>query len=222
MAIVLIALLVPTTWRVYAVRDRLGREDADPVLLARIQEGLRLPYEIGDGKYRGADHEIDAAIIEGAGADVYGSVRYQDAQGHAFRVYIGGAIGNQENFHAPSYCLPAAGWEVQANGVIPIVGSSAGEHGATMRRLFLQQGREKMLVYYWFQAGDRIADHEWAIRWYRFLDLLVDKAFRPTMIVTIYVPVTDAVAAAEERAMQFLRTMGPHIDRALLPAELSE
>ena len=109
-----------------------------------------------------------------------------------------------------------------SSGIGAAIAKRFAAEGASMRRLSLQKGRQKMIVYYWFQAGDRVANHEWAIRWYRFLDLLVDKPFRPTMIVTLYVDVRDSIDTAEARAMQFLRTMGPHIDRALAPREPSE
>ena len=215
---VLLVTLAASIWKVYDVRARLGREDYDVDQKESLQSRLSsLPRQVDDGRYTGEPYAVDAKIIRNSGADVYGSVEYFDHENRSYRVYMGGAIGNQENFHAPTYCLPAAGWEVNSEDVVPVVGIAAERDGETMRRLVLQDGPRKMLVYFWFQAGSRVANHEWTVRWYRFLDLLADQPFRPTLIVTLYVPVDDTVAKTDARAMEFLRAVGPHLDHAMAP-----
>ena len=73
-----------------------------------------------------------------------------------------------------------------------------------------------MLVYFWFQAGDKIANHEFAVRIQRFKDLLRGAPLRPSMICTIYVPVPDSIAKTEPRAMKFVETLVPALRRAAL------
>ena len=216
----LLLLLTLTTWKVYAVRAQLTRDDADPGTIAALRERLdALPLKVADGAYRGEPSPVDAEIVEQSGADSYASIRYTDGQGHAFRLYVGGSIRNQENFHAPSYCMPASGWELLEESVVPFSAYPVETKRPHMRRLLLQYGSQRMVVYYWFQAGSRLADHEWTVRYFRFLDLLADEPFRPTLIITLYVPVKDAIQETEEAAAEFLRTVGPLLHSAIQTKE---
>lgn len=208
------ALLGVATWKVYGVRERLAHADADPAAVASLEERLRsLPLAVGD--YRGAEEPMDTEMIRQAGADCYTSVRYRDPQGNEFRVYIGGSIANEENFHAPTYCMPSHGWENVDESTIPFTAYAVGTAEPRMRRMLAQKGASQQLIYYWFQAGRRIADHDLAVRWFRFLDLLADEPFRPTLIVTIYMPVKKDVQRTEEAAAKFLHAMGPHLHAAI-------
>jgi hypothetical protein len=71
-----------------------------------------------------------------------------------------------------------------------------------------------MLVHYWFQAGDRIASSEWAVRFYRLFDLLNGRPLSPTLIVSVYIPVEEDVAAADAAAQRFLAALAPHLNAA--------
>jgi len=140
---------------------------------------------------------------------------YTDSQGHRFQLYVGGNLGNRENFHAPNYCMPAHGWETLENRVVPLHAYATNRPDPSMRRLRLQYGQQHMIVYYWFQAGEALADHEWWVRVYRSLDLLLGRPLVPTVIVTVYVPVIDNEPDTEAAAQRFLRAIGPHLRFAL-------
>lgn len=212
--LVLIAAVGLAVWKVHAVRARLAEGDADPAVERAFQEQLeRVPMEIGP--YHGEPIAVTERMEALSGADTHLSRFYVHDDGRRIQLYIGGSIRNQENFHAPSYCMPAAGWELLEETTVPFDAYPAEDDDPRMRRLLLQRGAEKMLVYYWFQAGSHIADHEWSIRYLRFLDLLAGAPFRPTVIVTAYAPVRTTVADAEEETRAFLRTIGPPIRSAL-------
>ena len=112
-----------------------------------------------------------------------------------------------------------AGWETVENDVVPFTAYEVDQENPTMRRLFVRKAGEKWVVYYWFHAGERLADHEWTVRGYRFLDLLRGAPFKPTIIVTAYVPVAVSWERADERAADFLRSVGRHVRDAVM-AEL--
>jgi EpsI family protein len=212
---VLVALVLSAI-QVFRIRGRLATLDADPARIREVDEGLqRIPTSLGGGAYEGRAHPIDLAMVKEAGADLHLSNEYRDRSGNAFRLYVGASISNEENFHAPSYCMPAAGWEVLSESTVPFGAyASAGE--ARMRRLLLQKAAEKMVVYYWFQAGRRIADHEWAVRLGRFRDLLLDEPLHPTVIVAVYTPVRSDVATTESAVTAFLNALGPPLRTALI------
>jgi EpsI family protein len=217
--ILLLGLLALVAWRVHDVRARLSRGDADPAAVERLRESLEsLPLDVG-GRYAGVSQPVQQDIVEQSGADSYVSLDYSDGEGNRFRLYVGGCVRNEENFHAPSYCMPASGWESVEENTVPFVAFAVQSQAPRMRRLLLQKGTERMVVYYWFQAGDRLADHEWWVRWFRFLDLLADKPLRPTLIVTLYAPVLDGFQETEQKATEFLRMIGPDLRSAFLSGE---
>lgn len=208
-----ILLLTATSVRVYAIRHRIARGDADPAAVAELEERVTsLPSELAGGAYIGRPEPVSKEVIETSGADCYASSVYTAANGDQFRVYVGGAIRNQENFHAPGYCMPAQGWEMLEQTTEPFVAYPVATEGARMRRLLLQRGSNRMLVYYWFQAGRNLADHEWEVRYYRFLDLLADRDLVPTVIVTIYIPIREGIEESEQGAHEFLRAIGPSLE----------
>jgi exosortase D (VPLPA-CTERM-specific) len=58
--------------------------------------------------------------------------------------------------HSPAVCLPGAGWEIAALGQIDATGPDGGAF--TLNRAIIQNGYDRMLVYYWFeQQGARTA-----------------------------------------------------------------
>ena len=127
-------VLAFTTYRVYALRVQWASGDMDPEQLALLKENLsNLPTDLG--AYQGEAHEVDSETIRNAGADVYGSILYRDKARNLYRLYVGGAIASEENFHAPTYCMPAAGWEVLEENTLPIPGWEGEGDAPEMRRL---------------------------------------------------------------------------------------
>jgi EpsI family protein len=195
---------------VYYVRARVADVPDDAAAVARMRAAFAgLPLEVAQGAYRGEPQEWDEEIIRRSGADAYGAVRYEDDDGRVYQVYIAGALRNSSNFHAPNVCMPSANWETLAAQSV-----SFAETSAPMQRLLLQRGEDRMITYYWFQAGERPAGGEWTVRFYRLLDLLRNEPLSPTMIVSIYVPVSGSVEATEAAARGFLSTIGPHLREA--------
>ncbi len=203
-----VLVLGVSTFYVYSVRARLGGESVDPVVAARLQERLRLPDALPG--YKGKRIEWNTSTIKKSGADAYSAVVYHDPKGQEFTVYLGAALRNNDNFHAPNVCMPSQGWEaLEHDTKVPLSG------GGTMQRLLLQSGMRQKLVYFWFHAGKRQAPSEWAVRGYRLLDLFRGAKLSPTVIVSIYADIGGTKADTERAAQQFLAKMRPHLNRAV-------
>lgn len=205
------ALLVALAFvglKVHRIRHVLANTEADPGAVARLKAAFdAIPYELG--AYRGESYDLPQEVIEYSGADTYATRRYQDREGHQFQLYVGGSIGNTESFHTPSYCMPAAGWEVIEEGAVPFRAYATRERNPRMKRLKLQYGDERMLVYYWFQVGDHVSHDDLEIRSMRTEEIGDGGALRPAVLTTLYVPIRGAVAETEAAAARFLETIGP-------------
>jgi exosortase D (VPLPA-CTERM-specific) len=215
-----VATLVPTAYAARSVRARLADAGADAAAVERMQGAFAgLPLEIGG--YRGERRPWDESTVRAAGADAYGSVRYTDARGRRYDVFLGGALRNDDNFHSPNVCMPSAGWETLSARSEPLRAFGT-EPAPIMQRLLLQRGDERMLVCYWFQAGARLAGDEWTVRFYRLLDLLSGRALSPTLIVSVYVPVEEDVPAAEAATQRFLAAVAPSLRAATTSGGIHE
>jgi EpsI family protein len=207
-----IVALAATAYGAERMRARLGTASTDAAAAGRMGAAFAsLPLEVGD--YRGERQAWDEATVRASGADAYGSVRYTDAEQRRYELYVGGALRNDENFHAPNVCMPTAGWEALAATEVESP-AAGGQEALAMRRLLLQRGDQRMLVYYWFQAGDRLARSEWAVRGYRLLDLLRGRELSPTLIISVYVPVEGDLTAADDAAQRFLAALAPYLRAA--------
>ena len=214
--LLVVATLGAAAWKAYAVRERLGNGESDPAARQDLQEALAaIPLDLSEAGYRGTRAELSEQAIASSGADRCAAVDYTGRDGREVRLYVAGSVGNEENFHAPSYCMPSQGWEILEQTTVPFAAYPVATESPEMRRLLLQYGNQRMLVYYWFQAGDRVADHEYWIRWVRFLDLFRDVPFRPALIVCLYAPVVRDVETTERAAGKFLEAVAPRLHRAL-------
>jgi len=213
-----VALLAVASLGAYRMRARLGGDTVDSAAVARVRASLsRLPLEVPGTQLRGESKEWDQKTIEYSGADTYRSITYRDADGRTYEVYVASAIRNDENFHTPNVCLPSSAWELVDSGTVPFDVFPVRSESPRMRRLLLQKGKDQMIVYYWFQAGERMASDEWSVRWFRLVDLLRDAPLSPTLIVSLYVPVRDGVDATDRAARRFLSTLGPFLRIATAP-----
>lgn len=200
----------------HRVRARLAAHDADPAAVTRLSEGLKsIPLVLDGGRYEGSEYPLSPRVVRLSGADVFLSTQYRASNGSLFHLYVGGSIANDENFHAPSYCMPEAGWEVVEEDTVPFDAYSVADEEPRMRRLFLQRGDGRMVVYFWFQAGSRLADDEWRVRFSRLKDLTTGEPLRPTILLVLYAPVAAEREATETEAREFLRAVGTHLKQAI-------
>ena len=202
-------LLAGATFGVYSIRAWLGGEGVDAAARARLQAAVALPRDLGE--FKGNSIEWDKTVVEYSGADAYSAMSYRGKDGASVQLYLGAALRNDNNFHAPNVCMPSAGWEKLSHDEVKFDVYKVDQKDPRMQRLLLQRGESRMMVYYWFQAGARLAGDEMAVRRQRLVDLLKGRPLSPTLIVCVYVPVRDGLEATEKMAQKFLAAIGPRL-----------
>ena len=214
---IVVVLLAATTWRVYWTRQQFDSRAVGPEALKQYQAALdTIPLELREGHYRGQPFPETEQVVAYSGADFYASNVYSDPSGGTYRLWVGGAVRLRGYFHRPSNCMPARGWEVVEDQSVDFVAFPTRNAEPKMRRVMLQFGTRKMLVYYWFQCENQVADDDGATNYFQFLDLLASRPFRPLYIVSVYVPIVGDIAHAELRARAFLDAIGPHLRDSIL------
>jgi EpsI family protein len=113
-----------------------------------------------------------------------------------------------DTMHSPKNCLPGSGWEPTNSGVIQL--QAADGRQITANRYIVAQGKDRMVVLYWYQAhGHTDASEYWA-KWRLVRDAI---AMNRTdgALVRVETPIegTETVADAEKRAVGFVQEVSP-------------
>ncbi len=119
--------------------------------------------------------------------------------------------------HSPKSCLPGGGWEMQSLTQTPldsVVKASLDGKGLSANRAVIQKGPNRQLVYYWFEQRGRRLTNEYLVKWYLFVDSLLQQR-SDGALVRLVVPVPDGVAMeqADAQLQQFMREFYPILNR---------
>ncbi len=111
-----------------------------------------------------------------------------------------------ENMHSPKNCLPGSGWDIwrQESAMIP-VGTSA----VKVNRYSIQNSGQRMLMFYWYQSGQRIIANEYLGKILLVRDALVD-GHTAGSIVRLSLP---DLPASNEAGMKFASSLIPEVQR---------
>lgn len=219
-------------WRRWAAAGLLG---LGCLLLAsvRTQEAVPLVAPLAtlpatiDG-YTSVDRVVGDEERRVAGMSNYVMRVFQRDTVPAFSLYVGYYEYQTQgkSIHSPKNCLPGAGWEVM-NASRATVATAIGAQ--EVNRYLLAKGKNRALVYYWYQGRGRVAASEYRVKW----DLLRDAALTgrsEEALVRIVIPVVGAAtpaalaAATKEADTLAARVAGqviPEVSRVLPAAPLA-
>ena len=124
---------------------------------------------------------------------------------HATQIREQGGGSGENSIHPPAHCLPGSGWDIIDNRTVPldIAGFPADE--PKVKRLMVARGKQRQLVYYWYQSRGRVISEDWQ----KILYVGWDRAVRGRTdgsLVRFTVPV---IRGDEEGAEQAFRELAP-------------
>jgi EpsI family protein len=185
-----------------------------------IRQALEfLPLRLG--LWKGEDTPpIDERTLKVLGVDDYVNRVYTSPSGQVY-LYIGYYESQREgdSIHSPRNCLPAAGWNPVANGILEIPVSSSGNLSSIrVNRIVILNGTDKEVVLYWYQSHGRTVASEYWAKIYTVVDALRTNR-TDAALVRVICPANDmsdqAEQAAERNALSFAQTLFPLIPRYL-------
>ena len=89
--------------------------------------------------------------------------------------------------HSPRVCLPGAGWEFASFEERRLADIDPGLTG-TYNRTIIQNGTQKILMYYWYQLGARRTANEFSMKYYLLLDSII-KHRQDGALVRLFTPI---------------------------------
>jgi len=149
-AAVIVAMLA-TTLLASELSDRRAGEELDSPLES-------LPIEIGNwnGTELGRLNEATEQVLK---ASAYLSRSYHQGDremGFFIAFYAMQQAG--ETMHSPKHCLPGTGWEIWDYESVEL---PMDDGVATINKYYIQSGRNRQIVYYWYQTKDRVIASEY-------------------------------------------------------------
>ena len=182
-------------------------------------EFAEFPYEFGDWKTR-RQQQLESIIVDELNTDDYYLADFRiPGQSTPVNLHMT-YYSNQQarsSVHSPRACLPGGGWGVE--DVTTYTLSEVAMDGAPLQvnRVQMVKGKNRQLVYYWFPQRQRNLTNEYMVRWYIFLDSLVDKR-SDGGLVRLVTPVFDHEewVAADRRLSQFMSLITPEV-RSFIP-----
>lgn len=108
--------------------------------------------------WTGKQEYIDPKIKKRSGAEESFAAIYQNAAGESVSLYIGyresAFLENENFFHSPTVCLPAAGWKNKHQIKHQIKNMPFGQN-FNVTQMIIEQMENRRLVYFWFQTKNQ-------------------------------------------------------------------
>jgi exosortase D (VPLPA-CTERM-specific) len=178
------------------------------------------PRSLGAWDQVGARQRLEDSVAEGLGADDYHSVTL--ARGAAepevglFMAWY--ADQSEGGVHSPEICLPGSGWEIAwlertdiGQEMQRVTGSDA---PFNINRAIIQRNDVRMMVYYWFQQGERRVAWDFAAKFYLMVDGITTGSTDGALVrLTTLIGPDESDAAAEARLRDVLTELVPHLPR---------
>jgi EpsI family protein len=114
--------------------------------------------------------DIDEASRQVLGADDYLNRRYSRAE-EAVDLFVAFYASQHQGdaIHSPRNCLPGAGWRPVAQSTVPF---PLNESTVSVNRYVIEKGRDRRVVYYWYQGRGRVVANEYANKAWLVIDAM--------------------------------------------------
>ena len=196
-------LLIPLKLRPHEVPDRPGL----------------FVYPLQLGEWYGTPKTLDQETLRVLGADDYFLADYQSpGDGNLINLWVAyydSLLQDGGNVHAPTTCLPGAGWEYTSLVEFDTPLRDLSQGPLTVNRGIITKGQERILLYFWLELRGRHATgHE--ARLYNLWDSLTTGRSDGALIrvFTPLAPGEDATAG-DARLLRFLErsypALSPHV-----------
>ena len=195
-----------------------------PVLLASTHISVRdelvpprqslVDFPMILGNWKGESYPMEKRYTDALRFDDYILADYQrgSQSGPVVNAYVAYYSSQQKgrSVHSPRTCIPGGGWEIQS-----LLTSELGEVDGfstplRINRALIQKGKERQLVYYWFQQRGRNLTNEYLVKWYLFWDALTRQRTDGSLVrLTVPIASIDGEKSADETLQDFAKLIRP-------------
>ena len=176
------------------------------------------PRSVGSWRQIGASERLAPAVERALQADDYHQItlsnRNENVGVNLFMAWY--RDQSRGGVHSPEICLPASGWEIAWLERLDIADEIGTEVPFNINRAIIERGGSRMMVYYWFQQGERRIAWDMAAKFWLMVDGITTGS-TDGAIVRLTTPIdedeTDADASA--RLLDVMVELQPALPRFL-------
>jgi EpsI family protein len=116
-----------------------------------------------------------------------------------------------DTIHSPKHCLPGAGWRPIDSSRTML--SVPGRPSFPVNRYLIARGDERELVYYWFQAHDRVVASEYLAKFYLISDAIrLNRSDGSLVRLATPLAPREPVTVAQARIIAMAAQIVPQLD----------
>lgn len=166
------------------------------------------PRQLGEWHQQGPEERLEPRVAKTLGADDYRQATLTK-EGVAMPVGLFMAFYHDQTrggVHSPEICLPASGWEISRLERVDMSRELGTEGAFPLNRAVIQKGHSRMMVFYWFQQGERRVAWDLAAKFHLLMDG-IRKGQTDGGIVRLTTPIAsdESDEAAEARLIEMAR-----------------
>lgn len=174
------------------------------------------PRQLGDWQQAGPEERLEQRVAEVLGADDYRQATLINAAGGApvglFMAFYHDQT--QGGVHSPEICLPSSGWEIARLDRIDVSQRLGMDSVFPLNRAIIQQGDQRMMVYYWFQQGSRRVAWDMAAKFFLLADgIRTGQTDGGIVRLTTVIAPGETEEAAEARLLEMTRELQAPLPR---------
>jgi EpsI family protein len=185
------------------------------------EEFTDFPLQLGEWRCEG-NETIEAKMLRNLGATDYWICNYVRPGHRLVSLYVGyhatqvreeGGGSGENSIHPPAHCLPGSGWDIIDLRTVQVDLPGLPQSPAKVKRLIVAKGRQRQLVYYWYQQQGRVIAEDWQ----KILYVGYDRATRGRTdgaLVRFTIPI---VGDDDESAERAFRDLAPLVVEKLSP-----
>ncbi|MEJ6396209.1 VPLPA-CTERM-specific exosortase XrtD [Gymnodinialimonas sp. 2305UL16-5] len=179
------------------------------------------PRSLGEWSQVGPRELLDPAVEQTLRADDYHQItlRNPDASTDVGLFMAWYQDQTRGGVHSPEICLPATGWEIAWLERTDITEQMGTATPFNINRAIIERGTTRMMVYYWFQQGDRRVAWDLAAKFYLMVDGITTGATDGAIVrLTTLIGTDESDAEAEARLQSVLSELVDPLPR-FIPEE---
>ncbi|MEM7508236.1 MAG: VPLPA-CTERM-specific exosortase XrtD [Pseudomonadota bacterium] len=168
------------------------------------------PRQLGDWRQVGPAQLLEPDVEAALRADDYHQITLRSADaaqdvGLFMAWYYDQSRGG---VHSPEICLPGSGWEIAWLERSDITETMGTDTPFNINRAIIERGTTRMMVYYWFQQGERRVAWDMAAKFYLMVDGIASGSTDGAMVrLTTLIGGDETDAEAEVRLQAVLEEL---------------
>ena len=168
------------------------------------------PRHLGEWRQIGVPDRLEPDVERALKADDYHqvSLRHPDATDEVGLFMAWYRDQSRGGVHSPEICLPASGWEIAVLERTDISATIGTEMPFNINRAVIQKGHARMMVYYWFQQGERRVAWDMAAKFWLMIDGIATGSTDGAIVrLTTQIRKDESEAEAEARLRDVLTNL---------------